>query len=309
MQRINVQPKIPKQALQEKDEIVKKLKDHPLIDKFMRTHNVDFDFIVAHASRFERYVDDLSLCENCKGLFACAQLKTGHILSLTMDDGVLVNEILKCGYLLEDENKKAHLKNFVINDMPSNLVNLRLKDFKLDHETYEYLKLFDYVFSWSKKPTFKTLFLHGTPGSGKTYLLSALANELALKNNTVAFVSVPAFISKAKLYFDNLDEMQKMIEKVKEADVVILDDIGAENITAWSRDELLFPILNYRLESKKSIWFTSNETIETLKQHYAIDQKGKTSLTKAMRMIERIVGCAQPYQLVEDNRRNISSNI
>lgn len=304
MKRINVQPNLPKEALEFQKELHERVLSSSKIQTFMKEYNVDEQFIKMHAARFSRWLEETSLCIGCQGLFACRQKQTGYILNLRVENGILENEIVKCHYLQEDEKSKAHLRYFVVNDMSSRLVNLRLRDFNLDHESYEYLQLFDFVSSWVKSPTFKTKYLFGSPGSGKTYLLSALANEIALNNQTVAFVHVPSFVSKAKTYFDDLDAMGNLIDDVKHADVVIFDDIGAENITAWSRDELIFPILNYRLESKKSIWFTSNETIDTLKQHYSVDQKGKSTPSKAIRMVERIVGCADVFELVEDNRRN-----
>src|SRR5690554_6560761 len=249
MQRVNVQLKVPKEALEFQKELHQRLFSSQQIQEFMKEFNVDEDFIKAHAGRFSRWLEETSLCVGCQGLFACRQKQTGYILNLRVENGVLENEILKCNYLLEDEAAKAHLQNFVVNDMSNRLFNLRLDDFNLDNESYDYLQLFYYVSSWAKNPTFKTLYIFGSPGSGKTYIMSALANETALADKTVAFVHVPSFVSKAKTYFDDLDAMGNLIEGVKFADVVIFDDIGAENITAWSRDELLFPILNYRLEN------------------------------------------------------------
>lgn len=303
MKSINVKPNLPKEVLEQQKALLDKTLRSKQIQDFMKQYNVDEKFIQNHLGRFSMWLEETALCVGCQGLFACRQKQTGYILNLTVEDGVLNNEILKCHYLLKDEKQKEHLVKFVINDMSDALINLSLDQFNLDNETYDYLKLFDLITNWIQEPTEKGLYLHGSPGSGKTYLLSALANACAKSNKTVAFVHVPSLISKAKTYFDSLSAMDKMITSIKHADVAIFDDIGAESVTSWSRDELLFPILNYRLDFKKSTWFSSNETLETLKQHYATDQKGKITTTKAIRMIERISALADPYLLVEDNRR------
>ena len=303
MQSVHINPKLPKEVLQQQQEVLDKLLKHKLVKQFMATYQVDEQFIKNHLGRFSKWVEELSLCDGCQGLYACRQKRTGYILDLVVDDGILNNQITKCHYLLADETKKSHLKKFLINDMSDVLTPLLLQDFDLNHETYEYLRVFDLIKSWVKQPTAKGLFLYGPSGSGKTYLLSAVANECAKQGKSVAFINVPTFVSKAKLYFDNPEEMQRLIEQAKMADVAFFDDIGAESVSDWSRDELLFPIINYRLEFSRSTWFSSNEQLDSLKQHYAKNQKGKTSTTKAIRMIERILACATPELLSEDNRR------
>ena len=303
MKSINIKPHLPDAVLKQQDELLKKTLDSKQVQAFMKQYHVDEYFIQRHLGRFSMWIEETALCEGCQGLFACRQKQTGYILNLTVEAAVLNNEILKCHYLKQDEKEKEHLSWFVHNDMSDALINLSLDKFDLNDETYDYLKLVDSITNWINKPSKMGLYLHGSPGSGKTYLLSALANACAKSEQTVAFVHVPTLISKAKTYFDSLSSMDTMITSIKQADVAIFDDIGAESVTSWSRDELLFPILNYRLDFKKSTWFSSNETLETLKQHYATDQKGKTTTTKAIRMIERISALADPYLLVEDNRR------
>jgi primosomal protein DnaI len=303
MKSITIKPRLPKEIVASQQELLKKTLASKHVQSFMKQYQVDEHFIESHLGRFSMWVDEISLCDGCQGLFACRQKQTGHILNLTVEEGLLNNEVLKCHYLQEDEKQKKHMSQFVINDMSDGLFTLSFDQFNLETESHDYLQLFDRVSTWVNSPTDKGLFLHGSPGSGKTYLLSALANACAKKNKTIAFVHVPTLISKAKTYFDSLSSMDKMISSIKHADVVIFDDIGAESMTSWSRDELLFPILNYRLDFKKPTWFSSNERLETLKQHYETDQKGKTSTTKAIRMIERISALADPCLVAEDNRR------
>jgi len=82
----------------------------------------------------------------------------------------------------------------------------------------------------------------------------------------------------------------------------LLDDIGAENLTAWSRDEVLGPILQYRMDEKLPTFFTSNLNLEELEMHLSISSSGVDKI-KARRIIERIKEVSIPMKLESKNRR------
>ena len=84
---------------------------------------------------------------------------------------------------------------------------------------------------------------------------------------------------------------------------MLLDDIGAENCSAWARDEVLGPILQYRMESHLPTFFTSNLTIEELETSLAATATGVDKV-KARRIIERIKQLTVTIELVSENRRN-----
>ena len=83
---------------------------------------------------------------------------------------------------------------------------------------------------------------------------------------------------------------------------MLLDDIGAENCSNWSRDEILGPILQYRMESNLPTFFTSNLTIEELEESLSQTSSGVDKV-KARRIIERIKQLTIQEKLVSKNRR------
>lgn len=87
------------------------------------------------------------------------------------------------------------------------------------------------------------------------------------------------------------------------ADILLIDDIGAENNTAWSRDEVLGTILQHRMDNELSTFFTSNFTIEELEEHLSTTRE-KNDRVKAKRIIERIKQLTIDMELVSENRRN-----
>jgi DNA replication protein DnaC len=106
-----------------------------------------------------------------------------------------------------------------------------------------------------------------------------------------------------KTYLDtNSESYDEMIKKFMESDIVLFDDIGAENLTAWSRDEVLGTILQYRMEESLPTFFTSNLNIEELESHLA-ETKQSVDLVKAKRIIERIKSLTDDIELISKNRR------
>jgi hypothetical protein len=77
------------------------------------------------------------------------------------------------------------------------------------------------------------LYVYGDMGIGKTFTSIALANQLALAGKTIAYISVPDFAYKLKQGFDKDSEINnELVEKMKRADVLFLDDMGAEDTSA-----------------------------------------------------------------------------
>ena len=93
------------------------------------------------------------------------------------------------------------------------------------------------------------------------------------------------------------------ITDIRLADFVVMDDIGAESCSAWVRDEVLMPILNWRMEHHKLTWFTSNEDQKSLHDHFALSSGNREEEMKAVRLMERISTLAEYVYLSGKNRR------
>ena len=88
----------------------------------------------------------------------------------------------------------------------------------------------------------------------------------------------------------------------KNVELLLIDDIGAETMTEWSRDEVLGTILQYRMQEGLTTFFTSNLTIDELESHFSIS-KEKVEKVKAKRIIERIKYLTTEIVMVSVNKR------
>ena len=155
--------------------------------------------------------------------------------------------------------------------------------------------------NYLKNKTGKGLYLSGSFGSGKTYLIAALFNDLAKRNINSALVYYPELLRSLKSSFGS--DYEDKFEFIKKVPLLLLDDIGAENTTSWSRDEVLGPILQYRMEEDLPTFFTSNLTLEELEKALSITNSGIEKV-KAKRIIERIKQLTISIELISKNRRN-----
>lgn len=128
-------------------------------------------------------------------------------------------------------------------------------------------------------PASKNLLFYGTSGLGKTFLSSAIAKELIDKGFDVLYISSNNLFSMLEdIHFGRGDEKSSYIaEKALDADLLILDDLGAEFITQFTTSEL-FRIVNHRLLAGKKMIFSTNLNLSELTSTYS------------ERIVSRIIG-------------------
>ena len=164
---------------------------------------------------------------------------------------------------------------------------------------FKYFK--EFIDDYLNKKQVKGLYLSGSFGSGKTYLIAALFNELAKKDISSALVYYPELLRTLKSSFQT--DYEEKFNYIKTVPLLLIDDIGAENTTSWSRDEVLGPILQYRMEEELPTFFTSNLTLKELEANLSTTSDG-VSKVKAKRIVERIKQLTTSLELVSKNRRN-----
>lgn len=108
------------------------------------------------------------------------------------------------------------------------------------------------------KTTCKGMLVYGDAGCGKSHLSVALATELAQKGIEVVFKNVPKLFEDIYSSFQNEDiNTYTILEPILNAQVVILDDLGAEKITDFVKTKLYY-IINSLYNSGATIIVTTN---------------------------------------------------
>ena len=102
------------------------------------------------------------------------------------------------------------------------------------------------------------LYIEGTFGTGKTHLAAAIAIQLMEQGRNVIFRTADDLLRDIKATFDeNGREEQKVLARLKECDLLVIDDIGKEMATDWSTAQL-YAVINDRYECQKPVIITTN---------------------------------------------------
>jgi len=115
----------------------------------------------------------------------------------------------------------------------------------------------------------KLIFLNGNVGVGKTFILKATTHE-AIKQGYYALYTTAFDLNKSFLAYHcaKLDEKDEILNKYLECDLLLIDDLGTENILKNVTVEYLYLVLNQRLESGKNTIITTNLNLDELKDIY-----------------------------------------
>lgn len=99
----------------------------------------------------------------------------------------------------------------------------------------------------------------GPSGSGKTHLAAAIANARIGLGLPVLFMVVPDLLDHLRASYDAAaDELgyEQLFEQVRNAPLLVLDDIDAVAGTAWAKEKL-FQVLNHRYNTALPTVFTT----------------------------------------------------
>lgn len=281
-------------------ELNKELKD-PEFKSYIDKLNIPYEILAKYTTVLKECKDEYSHCKNCKSILECKNRIEGCMYIPKQNKDELQFCYQKCKYKKDLEEKFKYLKNVYTFNIPFAIKEANMKDIYNDDknrfETIKYITKFidNYL---AKKPV-KGLYLHGSFGCGKTYLISAMFNELAKHNIESAIIFWPDYLRTLKSLFNDNNEYKNIFEKVKTSPLLLIDDLGAENITEWSRDEILCPILQYRMENNLPTFITSNLNLEALEKHLSINN----DVIKAKRIIERVEQLTNQIEMISKNLR------
>ncbi|TXC90175.1 primosomal protein DnaI [Metabacillus litoralis] len=290
------------------NDLRKQVLNDPDVQAFITNHSSEIEsgMIDRSIGKLYEFTNQSKNCKKCPSLSQCQNLLQGYHPRLMIVGRMIDVQYDKCPTKETHDERKKHESLIKSMYIPKDILEAQFHNIDVDVEETSRLKAIgiaqDFVEEYNKGKRPKGLYLYGSFGIGKTYILGAIANELASHRVSSMLVYVPEFMRELKGSFQD-SSLDEKLEAVKKIPVLMLDDIGAESVSSWMRDEILGTILQYRMLENLPTFFSSNFNLKQLQHHLSVSQRGEEEPVKAARILERIKHMAIPIELIGKNRR------
>lgn len=282
--------------------------ENEAVQQFFLENNqrVNTEMVERSLPKLYEFISQARTCCGCGNTEACNNVLKGFVPKLIIVRNQIEVTYERCSQkIIEDERRDV--SNMISSmHMPKDVLQARLTDLALDDGSRLEIahKSADFVKQYRESGTLpvKGFYLHGKFGVGKSFVLGAIANELASLQVKSIVVFMPEFLREMKNSIQD-QTLNEKIDYVKKAPVLMLDDIGAETLTSWTRDEIIGTILHYRMSEQLPTFITSNFDYDELEHHLAQSKAGDIEVVKAARIMERIRALTDPIKMAGKNRR------
>ncbi|TVY08497.1 primosomal protein DnaI [Paenibacillus cremeus] len=303
--------------LMQAEQKVREVAANPLIAKLRGKHpELDYETMKLNLNKLHQYVTEYNNCTNCPGLDNCPNDMEGHYTLLTVEPGEdrtrVYDQKVACKKFIAKSTQDAvrsRIQSFYVDERALSQGYSSLEILDKDAEREEAVgQVIEYIFKMREEGLQKNgLYLAGQFGTGKTFLMCYMLYELAKDGFTGAIVYMPDFAEDLKSMFNDPLKLKETIDVLKETDLLVFDDIGAENLNPWLRDHVMGAILNYRM-NRKPTFFTSNHDLDALEKHFSFTSKDGDEEYKGRRIMDRIRPFVDVVMVNGYNKRGASSS-
>ncbi|MGE7807536.1 primosomal protein DnaI [Lysinibacillus sp. YS11] len=296
-------------SFQERYEAMRReILEHPHVQEFLAQHadELNYDNVERNLPKLHEFISQSTECCGCDNTEHCTNYLKGFIPTLRVVRNSIEMDYVRCEQKIREEERRDVANMIASMHMPKDVLQATIHDLSIDDESRVAIAQKAAQFVKITKETgqlpAKGFYLYGKFGVGKSFVLGALANELASIKIRSVVVFVPEFLREMKNAIGD-NTLNEKIDYIKKAPVLMLDDLGAETMTSWTRDEILGTIFHYRMAEQLPTFITSNFNYEELEHHLAQSQKGDIEVVKAGRIMERIKALTVPIEMRGKNRR------
>ncbi len=256
-----------------------------IIQDVLKKNNFTRKTIEDNWIEFINYYDDIKTCVGCQGLEFCPKASKGYKYEMQSENGRIKLVAMPCIYGRILQQQHEILSNVIVSNIDKKIILTRAKDIDLsgNKELKDIYVAFNKNINEGKN---RGMFIKAPMSKEKLLVLGSIARYYALKNK-IGFINFPNFIIDLKGRMSSSDYLESL-NHIKTVEYLFLDDVGNEYVTNWSRDEILFSIIAYRLQNDLVTYISSEYDLKQLVKYYTIrsgDEYRVKSLIEKMKAL------------------------
>lgn len=153
----------------------------------------------------------------------------------------------------------------------------------------------------------------GPPGVGKTHLAVSVLKELIARYRVRGrFEDFTSFIHRIQATFEpgNVDSKNRILRRATEAELLVLDELGAQKPSAWVT-EILYLVINTRYNRRLPTIFTTNLRLEAPSADTRLDRERSAPTEDPLswrvpaRLVSRLYEMAKPIAIEAEDFRHL----
>lgn len=150
------------------------------------------------------------------------------------------------------------------------------------------------------------LLFHGNVGTGKTFASACISNKLIEARKMVMVLSIGLYMNK--LLREWAEAENDVLKRVRECDLLVIDDLGVEKITEYVKDKV-FMLIDTRYRTGKPVIVTTNLVLtnKELKTQEQLDAKLSIESRFGSRISDRLAEMCQVCCVKGDSKRGIDT--
>lgn len=227
---------------------------------------------------------------NMEVLLKCE--KCGGVRLYRDDDGIDKGVFCECEQKDRIERKIRKYRNMSITDRNNSqdiFENAKTGN-KAEEDIYIKFKKYAENFHTAKQDNIGLMFVGGA-GTGKTYVANCISNKVMEKGYSVLSFNLSRYLMAIR---ENFPEEEKLLNAVKTADLLFIDDVGSEKLTDWGLEKV-FNLIDMRYRANLPIMITTNLKISDLKKHLNFNESDK--------IVDRMVEMTKVFQFDWESKR------
>ena len=245
----------------------------------------------------EKVAKEAALCEGCDGTDCPKEIDKWKFPKLEFEYEQEIVQYYTCKYGIRRKRQRELQHKFRSSRIPARYLGKTFADYQVDgsnRTAVEYAKN-------ALKLNYGAYF-YGECGTGKTFLASLIAQDFLQDGKTVLFAKVPSLLDDIRATFNGNGKELDLLDELRAANLVVLDDFGMEKPTQWAGSTLC-KVLDMRYDNPtgKTI-ITSNLAPDELAKRLNSASDGQN--LNGSRIADRCREICEPILLKGTTRRN-----